>query len=127
MPQGAPHGPGGKSVMAAPDAPALVVAKTDSCFSSPTEWHCGHSGVVSERTNASNWWPQSRQAYSKMGMFNSAKSANYPSNATLAIGLSHQEILTYSPYKICARSYIKNSGAGITPAHYFFDSTRCAS
>ena len=41
-----------------------LVAKTDSCFSSAVEWHCGHSGTVSDRTRVSKLWPQSLQAYS---------------------------------------------------------------
>jgi len=54
MPQLAPQGPGGKSGMTAADAPALVVANTESCFSSWKEWHLGHSGVLPERTSVSN-------------------------------------------------------------------------
>jgi hypothetical protein len=52
-------------------AASPVVAKTESCFCNDAEWHCGHSGVVPERTRVSNWWPQSAQAYSKIGMMRS--------------------------------------------------------
>jgi len=52
---------------AAADAPG--VAKTDSNFSSAVDWQLGHWGMVSERTSASNWWPQLLQAYSYIGIF----------------------------------------------------------
>jgi len=120
MPQLVPHGLGGKSGMAVADAPALLVANTDNCFSSCTEWHLGHSGVLSERTKVSNWWPQSRQAYSKMGMLNSGKNANYPPNAKLAIRPDLHENFASSPCWTCADSSIKNSEPGVAPTHHFF-------
>ena len=43
---------------------AAAVANTDSFFSSLVEWQPGHSGVVPERTNASNSLPQPGQTYS---------------------------------------------------------------
>ena len=44
------------------------VAKTDSSFSRSVEWQLGHAATVVERTRVSNCWPQSWQAYSKIGM-----------------------------------------------------------
>lgn len=55
-----PQGPG----MDGAGVEVAVVEKTDSSFSSAVEWHCGHSGTVSERTSASNVVWQSLQAYS---------------------------------------------------------------
>lgn len=43
---------------------SLGLAGTDNSLFKLVAWHCGHSGTVSERTRASNSWPQAAQAYS---------------------------------------------------------------
>ena len=49
---------------AAAAPPTTAGAHTDRRLSRPVAWQAGHAGTVSERTRASNSWPQSRQAYS---------------------------------------------------------------
>lgn len=58
--------------MASFDAEPPTLPTTESCFSSAVEWQLGHSGTVDERTNASKAWPHCWQAYSKIGIVNSA-------------------------------------------------------
>jgi len=47
----------------------MDTAKPDSFFCSAALWHDGHSGAGEDaRTSVSNSVPQSRQAYSNIGM-----------------------------------------------------------
>jgi hypothetical protein len=50
------------------EAPALLTANVESCFSSFSVWHLGHSGVCAPRRIASNLCPQDSHRYSKIGM-----------------------------------------------------------
>ena len=67
-PSGWPQEPQGPGMIGAGLVESVVVAKTDNSFSSSVEWQLGHWTVVWERTSASNFVPQSLQAYSKIGI-----------------------------------------------------------
>jgi len=55
-PRGSPHAPhgAGPAIRDDPDDGALT-AKTDSCLSSFSLAHLGHSNFVDSRTNSSKW------------------------------------------------------------------------
>jgi hypothetical protein len=61
-----PHGPAAK--LGSGWLEPAAAAKTESFLSSAVEWQLGQTGTVLARTSASNSWPQSWQAYSKIGM-----------------------------------------------------------
>jgi hypothetical protein len=63
-PPGWPHEAQASGIAWCGAVSALAVANTDSFLSSRVEWHAGHSGVVPERTSASNSWPHWGHAYS---------------------------------------------------------------
>ena len=50
------------------EAPGLLTANTDSCFSSSRARAGGTARRRSARVRNSKWWPQARQAYSNKGM-----------------------------------------------------------
>jgi hypothetical protein len=50
------------------EAPPLLTANVESCFSSFSVWQLGHSGVCAPRRIASNLCPQDSHRYSKIGM-----------------------------------------------------------
>lgn len=54
--------------MSVREAPAPTIPGLDSRFSSFVPSHEGHTGVRDAVTNASNSFPHSWHAYSKMGM-----------------------------------------------------------
>jgi hypothetical protein len=53
-----------------------LTAKVESCFSSFSVWHFGHSGVCSPKRIASNLCPQDSQRYSKIGIHSSNSDKN---------------------------------------------------
>jgi hypothetical protein len=63
-PPGCPQLSQGLGIADAADAALAVVANTESCFSRCVDAQPGHCGMVSERTSASNWCPQSLHSYS---------------------------------------------------------------
>jgi len=63
-PPGCPHEP---QALSANDADCVDEdgdENTDSFLSSSIEWQLGQSGIVLERTSASNSWPHCLHAYS---------------------------------------------------------------
>jgi len=61
-----PHGPGTDGWRDA--EPFTETANTENCLASRVPWHDGHSGGALPCTRVSNWWSQSPQMYSKIGM-----------------------------------------------------------
>ncbi len=66
-PRGSPHVPHDLADTGA--AAPVLTAKTESWRSSTSLWHSGQCGTFARRTSHSNRCEQSRQMYSKMGIF----------------------------------------------------------
>lgn len=60
------------------EPPPLLTANVESCFSSFSVWHFGHSGVCAPKRMASNLCPHDWQRYSKIGMNDSASELLLP-------------------------------------------------